>query len=54
VTQLADVGSATTAGEVVFRRLLVNTLVSAVTSSFLWFALTFWVYLETRSVVGPA
>ena len=34
-----------------FRRLLVNSLVSGVTSSFLWFALTFWVYLETRSVV---
>ena len=34
-----------------FRRLLVNTLVSGVTSSFLWFALTFWVFLETRSVV---
>ena len=30
----------------------VNTLVSGVTSSFLWFALTFWVYLETRSVVA--
>jgi MFS transporter, DHA3 family, multidrug efflux protein len=37
---------------VVFRRLLVNTLVAGVTSSFLWFALTFWVYLETRSVVA--
>ena len=37
---------------IVFRRLLVNTLVSGVTSSFLWFALTFWVYLETRSVVA--
>lgn len=36
----------------VFRRLLLNTLVSGVTSSFLWFALTFWVYLETRSVVA--
>jgi DHA3 family multidrug efflux protein-like MFS transporter len=36
----------------VFRRLLVNTLVTGVTSSFLWFALTFWVYLETRSVVA--
>src|SRR5688500_12424970 len=36
----------------VFRRLLANTLVSGVTSSFLWFALTFWVYLETRSVVA--
>ena len=36
----------------VFRRLLVNTLMTGVTSSFLWFALTFWVYLETRSVVA--
>jgi DHA3 family multidrug efflux protein-like MFS transporter len=35
----------------VFRRLLVNTLVTGVSSTFLWFALTFWVYLETRSVV---
>jgi DHA3 family multidrug efflux protein-like MFS transporter len=35
-----------------FRRLLANTLVTGVTSSFLWFALTFWVYLETRSVVA--
>jgi DHA3 family multidrug efflux protein-like MFS transporter len=34
-----------------FNRLLVNTLASGVTSSFLWFALTFWVFLETRSVV---
>jgi len=38
--------------EHVFRRLLLNTLVTGVTSSFLWFALTFWVYLETRSVVA--
>jgi DHA3 family multidrug efflux protein-like MFS transporter len=36
----------------VFRRLLINTLATGVTSSFLWFALTFWVYLETRSVVA--
>ncbi len=36
----------------IFRRLLANTLVTGVTSSFLWFALTFWVYLETRSVVA--
>ncbi len=36
----------------VFRHLLANTLVTGVTSSFLWFALTFWVYLETRSVVA--
>jgi MFS transporter, DHA3 family, multidrug efflux protein len=36
----------------IFRRLLVNTLITGVTSTFLWFALTFWVYLETRSVVA--
>ncbi len=36
----------------VFRQLLANTLVTGVTSTFLWFALTFWVYLETRSVVA--
>jgi DHA3 family multidrug efflux protein-like MFS transporter len=36
----------------VFRRLLLNTLASGVSSSFLWFALTFWVYLETKSVVA--
>jgi len=35
-----------------FRRLLLNTLATGVTSSFLWFALTFWVYTETRSVVA--
>jgi MFS transporter, DHA3 family, multidrug efflux protein len=37
-----------------FRHLLLNTLVSGVTSSFLWFALTFWAYLETGSVVATA
>lgn len=36
----------------VFHRLLLNTLISGVTSSFLWFALTFWVYIETHSVVA--
>jgi DHA3 family multidrug efflux protein-like MFS transporter len=36
----------------VFLELLANTLLAGVTSSFLWFALTFWVYLETRSVVA--
>src|SRR5688572_15332592 len=36
----------------VFRQLLANTLVTGVTSTFVWFALTFWVYLETRSVVA--
>ena len=35
----------------IFRRLLVNALIATVTGSFLWFAVTFWAYLETRSVV---
>jgi MFS transporter, DHA3 family, multidrug efflux protein len=38
--------------ETTFRRLLVNTLVTGVTSTFLWFSLTFWVFIETRSVVA--
>ena len=38
--------------EPTFRRLLANSLVSGVTCSFLWFALTFWVFLETRSIVA--
>lgn len=45
-------GDGRTYDERTFHRLLLNTLVSGVTSSFLWFALTFWVYLETRSVVA--
>ncbi|GAA3597847.1 multidrug efflux MFS transporter Cmr [Klugiella xanthotipulae] len=35
-----------------FAQVLVNTLIANVTTSFLWFALTFWVYLETRSVLA--
>jgi DHA3 family multidrug efflux protein-like MFS transporter len=37
-----------------FRRALLNTLVANVTTSFLWFALTFWAYLETRSVLATS
>jgi DHA3 family multidrug efflux protein-like MFS transporter len=44
--------SKTTATPRVFRQLLVNTLITGITSTFLWFALTFWVYLETHSVVA--
>jgi MFS transporter, DHA3 family, multidrug efflux protein len=39
---------------VVFKRLLANTLLSSASGAFLWFALTFWVYLETKSVVTTA
>ena len=35
-----------------FNQLLANTLMTGITSTFLWFALTFWVYIETRSVVA--
>jgi DHA3 family multidrug efflux protein-like MFS transporter len=35
-----------------FLQVLVNTAVANVTTSFLWFALTFWVYIETRSVLA--
>ena len=35
-----------------FYKVLVNTLIANVTTSYLWFALTFWVYLETESVLA--
>lgn len=48
----ADVPESRQAFPPAFRRLMANSLVAGVTSTFLWFALTFWVYLETRSVVA--
>ncbi len=38
----------------IFHRLLLNALVSGVMTSFLWFALTFWIYLETGSVLATS
>ena len=35
-----------------FLHVLVNTAVANVTTSFLWFALTFWIYAETRNVIA--
>jgi len=35
-----------------FIPVLINTAVANITTSYLWFALTFWVYLETRSVLA--
>lgn len=40
------------AGMRTFIGVLVNTAVANVTTSFLWFALTFWAYLETESVLA--
>lgn len=37
-----------------FYNVLINTLIANVTTSYLWFALTFWVYLETRSVLATS
>lgn len=41
-----------TPGMRTFGQILVNTAIANVTTSYLWFALTFWVYLETRSVLA--
>lgn len=35
-----------------FLHLLVNTAVAGLTTNFLWFAVVFWVYLETRSILA--
>jgi DHA3 family multidrug efflux protein-like MFS transporter len=37
-----------------FYKLLVNTLLANVVNNFLWFALIFWAYLETRSVMATS
>ena len=40
------------AGTHTFMHVLVNTAVASLTTNFLWFALIFWVYLETRSILA--
>ncbi|NLG74119.1 MAG: MFS transporter [Chloroflexi bacterium] len=37
-----------------FYSILVNSLVAAMTNNFVWFAVTFWVFLETRSVIATS
>ncbi|GAB3323357.1 MFS transporter [Larkinella ripae] len=37
-----------------FYALLANTLAASLTNSCVWFALTFWLYLETKSVVATS
>lgn len=37
-----------------FYAVLANTLVASVTNTFVWFAVTFWVYLETKSVIATS
>jgi DHA3 family multidrug efflux protein-like MFS transporter len=48
----AVVAATPAGGHRTFLAVLVNTAAANVTTSFLWFALTFWVYLETRSVLA--
>lgn len=36
------------------QQILLNSLVGNTTNSFIWFALVFWLYLETRSVLATA
>jgi MFS transporter, DHA3 family, multidrug efflux protein len=37
-----------------FYQILANALVASVTNNFVWFALTFWAYLETQSVLATS
>ncbi|BAU15694.1 multidrug resistance protein, putative (plasmid) [Leptolyngbya sp. NIES-3755] len=37
-----------------FYAVLANSLVAALTNTFVWFAVTFWVYLQTRSVLATS
>lgn len=37
-----------------FYNVLINTLIANVTTSFLWFALTFWLFLQTNNVMTTA
>ena len=39
-------------GKSSFLQLLINTAVANLISNYLWFALVFWVYLETRSILA--
>ena len=37
-----------------FHIILANSMVAFVTNNFVWFAVTFWVYLETKSVIATS
>jgi DHA3 family multidrug efflux protein-like MFS transporter len=38
----------------IFFAVLVNALTASLTNTFVWFAITFWVYLETKSVLATS
>ncbi|TLV03168.1 MFS transporter [Dyadobacter luticola] len=37
-----------------FYAVLINSLAASLTNTFVWFAVTFWVYLETKSVIATS
>ena len=38
----------------IFHHLLVNNLIAGVSNAFVWFALTFWIFLETKSILATS
>jgi DHA3 family multidrug efflux protein-like MFS transporter len=40
--------------QTIFHHLLWNNFIAGTTNAFIWFALTYWVYLETRSVLATS
>lgn len=38
----------------IFTRLLINSFIASVTNAFAWFAVTFWVFLETKSILATS
>jgi MFS transporter, DHA3 family, multidrug efflux protein len=38
----------------IFYAVLANSLIAALTNTFVWFAVTFWVYLQTQSVLATS
>lgn len=38
----------------VFQHILANNLVAGITNNLIWFALTFWVYITTNSVLATS
>ena len=49
---MTDTATAPPTATRTFGHLLVNTAVANLTTNYLWWALTFWAYLETRSVLA--
>ena len=52
VPALRETGTTPVDGHRSFINILINTAVANLTTSYLWFALTFWVYLETENVMA--